>query len=229
VNRRTSTCAPAVLPLGSLLGPVDPARRVRRRESSHSTRVSSKAAGTNLRVAGFGTLRGFHPWSGPFHLRWWRRSADPPHMLRLLPLAFVLCAGSAAAGGRDLDRTWVPAESIGAGWEVTREAPGEPARDPDLVGWGVRAQQARHYSRHSRGVVEVCSVEIWEFASVGQARAAEAGFVYPDWHFARAGSLLLMSRSLVQARGRAPQRSLSADCVRIGERIRARAAQLFGS
>ena len=139
-------------------------------------------------------------------------------MLRALGvvlLALIGGIGASADGAPSspasrLDQVLLPAAAVG-GWDVVREAPGDPRSDPDLVRWGVRAQRARHYTRYAGPRVQVCSIEVWAFDSDQRARAAEANFAYPDWRFARAGSLLLMSRGLTQAKGRAPQRGLSAD------------------
>jgi len=138
----------------------------------------------------------------------------------------LLLAAGAAAEDLPVEEAWVTAAVLGRGWEVVREAPGVPASDPDLVAWGVRSQNARHYTRHRDGRVEVCSIEIWGFASVGQARAAQAGFAYPGWRFEREGALLLMSRGLRMAPGQPPRRGVSADCARIGARVRANVASM---
>jgi hypothetical protein len=132
----------------------------------------------------------------------------------------------AAADEISIERAWLSAGALGGGWEVVREAPGTPDRDPDLAGWGVLSQGARHYTRHRGGEVEVCSVEIWGFASVAQARAALGGFAYPGWRFEREGALLLMSRGIRMAPGRSPRRGVFPDCARIGDRIRANVAEL---
>jgi hypothetical protein len=119
---------------------------------------------------------------------------------------------------------WLRAAEIGAGWEVVREAPIDPAGDPDLVAWGVRAQDARHYTRDMAGTVQVCSVELWSFASVAQARAAHEGFAHPGWRIERVEDRLLMLRGLTLAPGSPPRRGVFADCRGIGDRIRLRAA-----
>jgi hypothetical protein len=148
-------------------------------------------------------------------------------MIRRLQLAPLLFAVAAAAEGPSVEQAWLSAAALGPGWEVVREEPSAPEHDPDLVGWGVRSQHARHYTRHRDGNVEVCSVEIWGFGSVEQARAAEQGFAYPGWRFEREGALLLMSRGIRMAPGQAPRRGVSLDCARIGDRIRANVAALF--
>lgn len=117
----------------------------------------------------------------------------------------------------------LPTESeAGDGWEVVLEVPGQPARDPDLVGWGVRAQQARHYTRDVSGVAEVCSVELWSFVTREQAEAARAGFSYPDWRIRRAEEILVMVRGLRRPRRGAPQRGVFPACEALGRRVHAR-------
>jgi hypothetical protein len=131
--------------------------------------------------------------------------------------------GAAPAPSAALDALWLSAAAAGPGWEVVREIPPDPKSDPDLVGWGVRALDTRHYTRHAGGRVEVCSVEIWQFENEARAEAAHAGFHYPDWQIDREGALLVMLRAVTMAPGVAPSRAVFADCRSLGERIRARA------
>lgn len=58
-------------------------------------------------------------------------------------------------------------------WEAVHEAPEDPSGDLDLVSWGVREKQARHYTWYGREGIRVCSAEIWAFGSEAQARIAE--------------------------------------------------------
>lgn len=95
-----------------------------------------------------------------------------------------------------------------------------------MAGWGVRAQRARHYTRHPGGVVQVCSVEIWAFESVGQARAGEENFAYPELQIVREGKLLLMTRAVTIERGKGERRSVFPACRELGEQARLRAARL---
>jgi len=115
---------------------------------------------------------------------------------------------------------------VGAGWEIVDEAPTDPSNDSDLVEWGVGAMRARHYTRRPGGIVQVCSIEIWAFESVGQARAGEASFDYPELQIVREGRLLLMTRAVTIERGRGEQRSVFPDCRGLGERAQSRAARL---
>jgi len=138
-----------------------------------------------------------------------------------LSLCLCLLAGSAAA---DAERILLSQRDLPRGWEVVREAPGDPSGDADLRAWGVREQQARHYTRDRHGTIQVCSVEIWVFDSVAQAGAAESGFHYPDWQISRAGALLVLVRGLVRAPRQRPRRGVFPTCEDFGAQIRARAA-----
>jgi len=141
-------------------------------------------------------------------------------------LAAVAAGLMAASAAADAERALLGPREVGAGFEVVREAPVDPAADPDLRSWGVREKHVRHYTRDLRGAVEVCSVELWAFASIEQASAAEAGFAYPDWQISREGSLLVMAHGLVRPRTGSPRRGVFGACDAIAERIRERAAAL---
>lgn len=145
---------------------------------------------------------------------------------RLVLALCVLPCAAAVAAGADLERAFLAARELGHGWDVVREAPGDPSRDPDLVGWGVREQQVRHYTRDRLGVLQVCSVEIWRFASLEQARAAHAGFHYPGWKISRTGTLLVMLHGLSRPWGQVETRGVFAECGAIGSRILERASRL---
>ena len=142
-------------------------------------------------------------------------------------LRWALLASSAWAGlalaAADPEQVLLDARDLGRGWEVVREAAGDPSGDPDLRRWGVRTQQARHYTRERHGTIQVCSVELWAFGSIAQASAAEKGFRYPDWQISRIGPLLVMLRGQTRMPDRRPQRGVFPDCNEIGSRIRARA------
>jgi hypothetical protein len=138
--------------------------------------------------------------------------------------AAVQGAGPAHAG---LDSVWLHPDELGGGWDSVAEAPGPVANDPDLQRWGVRARATRHYTRHRDRHVEVCSVEIWVFASEPRARAAHEGFAYPDWVIEREGSLLFMLRSRSFNRGGSSSNDVFAACREIGRRLRTRAARVL--
>jgi hypothetical protein len=134
---------------------------------------------------------------------------------------------SVAAAESPIDEVWIPSSALGAGWDTLGEAPSDPAGDLDLVRWGVRAQDTRHYTRHRAGLSEVCSLEIWAFASEPQAESAHAQFAYPNWEISREGHLLLMLRGRTWRRGEAPRPGVFNACRRIGDRVRERVARLL--
>lgn len=148
-------------------------------------------------------------------------------LLALIGGTGAFADGAPSSPASRLDQVLLPAAAVG-GWDVVREAPGDPRSDPDLVRWGVRAQQARHYTRYAGPRVQVCSVEVWAFDSDQRARAAEANFAYPDWRIVREGALLLMLRGFTQTRGEPPRRGVFAECELLGRRVRTRAARLVG-
>jgi len=137
----------------------------------------------------------------------------------------VLRPAPIRAGVSDL---FVPPEELADGWESISEAPIAGTDDPDLQRWGVRERETRHYTRHRKREIEVCSVEIWFFASDAQAREALAGFAYPDWVIEREGALLVMLHGRRFDRDETPHRVVSAACREIGRLVRRRAARLPG-
>jgi hypothetical protein len=125
-----------------------------------------------------------------------------------------------------LEEVLPAAAQVRVAWDVVNEAPSDPKKDPDLVRWGVRAQLARHYTRHSSGAVQVCSMEAWRFEDISKARTAHENFAYPGWKMIREGSLLLMLRGLTRMPGEPSRRGVFAACHELGERARARARRL---
>ncbi|MDH3213795.1 MAG: DUF4124 domain-containing protein [Myxococcales bacterium] len=129
-----------------------------------------------------------------------------------------------AASGIAPEDVLLAREDVSAGWDVVEEAPEDIARDPDLVGWGVRAKRARHYTRVSGDAVQVCSIEVWVFRDEERARRAHREFAYPDWHFAREAALLIAVHGLTRPRGGTPTRGVFAACGELEARTRARAS-----
>ena len=144
----------------------------------------------------------------------------PVRQTLLAAVVTCLVAEFSWAGGKD---ALLGSRELRGGWEVVGEAPVDPSSDPDLVAWGVREQNVRHYTRNLHGRTQVCSVEIWRFASEAQATAAETGFQYPNWQIRRAGDSLIMVRGLVLQPGVAPKREVFRECDSIGARILDRA------
>lgn len=124
----------------------------------------------------------------------------------------------------ELAPLFVPVSELEGPWEIVREAPTDVSGDPVLLGWGVRAIDALHYTRHQGPVAQVCSVEIWAFESPDRAAAAERGFERPGWRFMLRGNLLVTLRAVTLERGVGTTRDLFADCSALGDRTVERAA-----
>jgi hypothetical protein len=123
-----------------------------------------------------------------------------------------------------LEEILLPAARVAGRWEVVDEAPTDPAGDPDLVRWGVRAQRARHYTRSDDAGVRVCSIEIWGFEDARRARLAHENIRYPSWHFERQEHLLIMLHAVTFPRAGSPHNDVFVECRRLGARTSARAA-----
>lgn len=148
-------------------------------------------------------------------------------MSRVLAATILVLAATGASAEPSIGELWISDGELGAGWDSLQEIPGDPSSDPDLVRWGVRAQDTRHYTRYRGGVSEVCSVEIWAFASEPQAVSAHAHFAYPNWEIFREAHLLLMLRGRTWRGGEAPRPGVFSACRKIGYRVRERAARLL--
>lgn len=123
-----------------------------------------------------------------------------------------------------LEEILLPAARVAGRWEVVEEEPTDPAKDPDLAGWGVRAKRARHYTRSDDAGLRVCSVEIWGFENVARARLAHENIRYPEWHFERQEHLLIMLHAVTFPREGSPRKDVFVECQRLGARTSARAA-----
>jgi hypothetical protein len=147
-------------------------------------------------------------------------------MRRSLVIEFVFAAVLAAIPAQaGIERFWLSPGELGDGWESIAEATRPVSDDPDLQRWGVRARETRHYTRYRDRHIEVCSVEIWSFASEAQASAAHEGFSYPNWVIEREGARLLMLHGRSWTRGKTPRREMFAACREIGRRVRMRVAR----
>jgi hypothetical protein len=134
-----------------------------------------------------------------------------------------------AAAFGSLEELFLPARAAGSSgvWEVVKEAPQDPASDPDLREWGVRERRVRHYThRDDRGRVRVCSVELWAFVDEARARLAEQQLSYPNWRFERRGAVVVMLHAVSRERGERASHAVFAECARLGARVAARAEGL---
>ena len=134
--------------------------------------------------------------------------------------------GSPAPFERDLERLLLTAQEVGPGWEVVAEEPSKVEDDPDFVSWGVRAKQVRHYTRESRGFAQVCSIEIWRFHRLYDARLAAEHFSYPEWQIDREQEMLVMAHGITRAIEGDSRSSLFPDCIQLGERQRRKLAAM---
>ncbi len=97
------------------------------------------------------------------------------------------------------------------GWEPTDEAVAIE-RDPAFLAQGMLASVARHYGRARGPVTEVCSVELWSFASAEQAAAAEAGLDRPRSWTGVSGTLVVIARGVRLEREVGSRRGLVPGC-----------------
>jgi len=141
----------------------------------------------------------------------------------LFVVGWILAGVVDSAMAAPLDSLWPRPGEIGGDWEVVLEAPERVSEDPDLRRWGVVARETRHYTRSRDRRVEVCSIEIWAFASEPQAEAAHREFAYPDWEIERSGALLVMLRSRRWSPAAPSTRAVFAECREMGSRVRAHA------
>lgn len=135
------------------------------------------------------------------------------------------CAACTYRG--DLEALFVPARSLGDGWETLGESPVDPQEDPDLREAGVRAARSLHYTHAIPGGAEVCSVEIWSFGSAEEARRARAGMERERWRFSLQGNLLVMLRGVTLQRDRGLRPGLLPACHRLADLTEARARSLL--
>jgi hypothetical protein len=147
-------------------------------------------------------------------------------MARGLYLALLALAASAQPAASDalLERVLLDGGDLGTAWDIVEEAPTDAGADPDLHSWGVRHVRARHYTRGSAATAQVCSIEVWAFESVAQARVAQQNLSYPQWQITREGSLLFLVHALTRSPGNPPRRAVFTDCEDLAERTRARAS-----
>jgi hypothetical protein len=135
----------------------------------------------------------------------------------------LLAAGAARAGdcaecryAGDLSALFVAPRSLGPGWESLDEAAADPQADADLRRAGVLASQSLHYTHAVRGGSEVCSAEIWRFASPAQARAAAPDVQRDGWRVAVHGNLIVMLHGVSLRLGERLRPGLVPACHRLG-------------
>jgi len=125
------------------------------------------------------------------------------------------CADCRYAG--DLSVLFVAPRAIGPEWESLAESPADPQQDAELRSAGVLATHSLHYTHAVRGGSEVCSAEIWRFASPAQARAAEPEVQRDGWRVAAHGNLIVMLHGVSLRFGEKLRPGLVPACRRLGE------------
>jgi hypothetical protein len=155
-----------------------------------------------------------------------------------LLLAGFLARTSVALAGEDPCRDRVYAgdlallfaapRELGIDWESVRETPSDPADDPELRAAGVLATRSLHYTHAIHGGSEVCSMEIWGFATAEAARRGRAGIQQAGWRFDLRGNLLMMSRGVTLSRADGFRPGLLPECHRLADLTEARAGELLG-
>jgi hypothetical protein len=91
----------------------------------------------------------------------------------------------------------------------------------------VRATHSLHYTRPRPGGSEVCSLEIWSFASPAAARRTRAQVGYPGWRITLRGNLLLMLHGVEFSNGSGFRPGLLPECHRLADLTEARAGELL--
>jgi hypothetical protein len=125
------------------------------------------------------------------------------------------CADCRYAG--ELSALFVAPRALGPGWESVAEAPSDPRQDADLQSAGVLASHSLHYTHAVHGGSEVCSAEIWRFASPAQARAAKPDLQRDGWGVALHGNLIAMVHGVSLRLGDRLRPGLLPACRRLGE------------
>ena len=106
-------------------------------------------------------------------------------------------------------------------WEVLVDPP--EAADADERALGLRRSAARHYTRARGAVSEVCTLELWSFASAAQAESARTGVAQPNWWGRAAGAQLVLAHGVRLDRVRGSRAELSTQCAALAEAAHARA------
>jgi hypothetical protein len=128
----------------------------------------------------------------------------------------------------DLSALFVPARELGPDWETVRETPSNPSDDPEFRAAAVQATHSLHYTRERPGGSEVCSLEIWGFATAAAARRMQAEFKQPEWHIVLRGNLLMMTRGVTFEVESGFRPGLLPECLRLADLAEARARERLG-
>lgn len=136
------------------------------------------------------------------------------------------CRGAFYTG--ELSALFVAPRELGVDWDGVRESPAPAAEDPELREAQVRATQSLHYTRPLPDASQVCSLEIWSFASGAAARSALPALGRPGWRLDAVGNLVLMTRGVSLERASGFRPGLLPECVRLADLARDGARETLG-
>jgi hypothetical protein len=129
------------------------------------------------------------------------------------PAADDACREARYAG--DLAALFLAPGELGPDWDSVPESASDP--DPDLAAAGVVATRSLHYTRRREDGSEVCSLEIWRFASPAAARRTRAQIERDGWRIDPLANLLLLARGVRLSRGDGFRPGLLPECHRLAE------------
>jgi len=138
----------------------------------------------------------------------------------------VGCGDAVYAG--ELGELFVAPRELGVDWDAVRESPLAAEDDPELREAQVRATASRHYTRPRPGGSQVCSLEIWSFASRAAARGAFPDLGRASWRLDAVGNLVLMTRGVSLERESGFHPGLLPECERLADLARDAARERLG-
>ncbi len=164
------------------------------------------------------------PGAKPYEIRGAIQRAQTPHGSGDPSAPTGRAPGVRTLQTRALHAFFPPLSALGAGWELVKEAPEDPAADPELWGAGLRAVAARHYAQGEPGRSRVCSVEIWAFSNAEGPGRVSPFVARPKWQLHSDGNLLVILRGVTLSPSGGFQPGIFSECQRIGELTHARVA-----
>jgi hypothetical protein len=129
------------------------------------------------------------------------------------PAADDACRERSYSG--DLTALFPPPSELGPSWDSVPESASDP--DPDLAAAGVTATRSLHYTRRREDGSEVCSLEVWRFASPEAARRTRSQIERDGWRIDPLANLLLMVRGVQLRRGEGFRPGLLAECHQLAD------------
>ncbi len=150
-------------------------------------------------------------------------------------LAAVIALASAGPIRSDPERVprleplFLETAELPPGWEIVTESGADVRGDPILLRAGVRERIARHYTRARGPRSEVCSVELWSFASRESAVRGLRMLPEDAAELRQVGPLVISLRGVTLVRMRGSHHDVFPDCVALGDEIEARALRALGA